>query len=757
MSSKVKLINRPAPYDDESFMGYILRLSELNYYSTPFNLVKTGVSWKDSKSDKASINDYIKLLSSGDIDLSGFSSLVEESIDTLESLRYPVVHSAIDHYPDIHEFFFYDVPSNYLRFAYPRVCVECLKEAPYHRSIWDFAPLTCCPKHKVLLTDLCPCCDMQLTWARKGIKYSQCGVDLTEVSPVKIDHNQYWLSNEVQYLLNYTSNDLFQVCSSETSTRRFDDIIDVLSLIDEKSKLLSDSNRKQFRYEFQWQPNIALHKLLMAMICHLDVGPYFTKRFTHTLDKTLQARAIGLKNPRSNKTLEHEITAFQRTLLNRQTETIVKTELCACLGISRRLVEGLEFHELLLPSSGPNVNAAGDYRYNLSDVVKLLSELIVQSSLELDDSVSLGQHLRFCPVADKRPFGLLLQEILKGKIIFHLPRVSTSLLDIQINNSSLAKFLKRTNKRKHSASYLTVDKVADELKTYPEAIYALLNKKLLPCIRIGKSKVVHKDHVRSFKQKFVFISELADDYSTNPTNLSEKIMDEGVKAVSGPRIDGNKVYIFNRKDIRKLDMLSVISKRGYETNTGRKPSRACKSRYQYLIEKYSLVPTSDAAKLLEISPQQLSRLIRLGYLKTESHPDLPLTKRYIRRSRIDAYEKKYIGNPFLCSLENALKSLNEEHPHFYNNWVKPKRVKVIDDGLGKLYIDLRDLKEIKKLKRKGMTTADAASYLGVERYVIQNLIKQGKIQTISGPGKDNYSNYLVNRDDIEKLTHENWW
>lgn len=738
-------------------MGYLLRLSELNYYSTPFNLVKTGVSWRDSKLDKSSINDYIKLLASGDIDLHEFSVLFEESIETLESLRYPIVHSAIDNHPDIHEFFFYDVPSNYLRFAHPRVCMECLREAPYHRSIWDFAPLTCCPKHKLLLTDQCPCCDKQLTWARKAVNFSQCGIDLTKALPVKVDHNQYWLSNEIQYLLNYTSRDLAQVKSDETSTRRFDDIIDVLSLIDEKSKLLSDSNRKQFRYEFQWQPNSALHKLLMAMICNLDVGPYFTIRFTHTIDKTLKTRTIGLKNPHSNKTLKHEITLFHRTLLNRQTATIVKTDLCSCLGITRRLLESIELHELLLPSSGPQVNAAGDYRYNLSDVVKLLNEFVSHSSLEIDDSVSLGHHLRYCSVSDKRPVGQLIQEMLKGKIIFHVARNTTSLLEIQIEKSSLIRFLQRTKKRKHSESYLTVYAVAAELKSYPEVIYALLNKKLLPFIHIGKSKVVHKADVTAFNNNFVFISELASDYACNPTNLSEKIMDEGVKAVSGPRIDGNKVYIFNRKDILNLDMLTVISKRRYETNTGRKPSRARESNYQYLIEAYSLLTTSDAAGLLGVSTQQLARLMRLGYLKPESHADLPLTKRYIRQSVLDAYQKKYIDNPFLTPLRNALKSLNEEYPRFYNNWVKPKRIKVIDNGLGDLYIDLKVLKEIRKIKRKAMTTTDAAEYLGVERYVIQSLIKQGKIQAISGPGKDKYPNYLVNKLDIEKLTNKNWW
>ncbi|WP_297810804.1 TniQ family protein [uncultured Methylophaga sp.] len=753
MSTYPRLLARPAPYESESFMGYLLRLAEINYYSTPFNIVKAGL---ENEPEKANVNDYVKLLSSGDIDLLGFSELTQESVDTLESLRYPIVLASADHQPDIHEFFYYDVPSNFLRFAYPKVCVECLRESSYHRSIWDFAPLTCCPEHDVLLVDYCIECNSQLTWNRKGVRYCQCGFDLTRINPIKVDHNQNWLSKEIQYLLNYTSDDKRLIISDETSTRRFDDLIDLINLINDKSYKLADSKRKHYRYELQWQPNYALHKTLMFTVCNLDTGPYLSPYFIPVSNKNSLARAVGLKNIYSNKTIDQKIFYLQSDYLYRQTSTIVKSDLCACLKISKTLLHSMELQGVLLPVSGPPIDSSGDYHYSLKHVSQILDNLSANSISDVEDPITIGEHLKTCSVANKRPFGMLISSMLDGKVQFVIKASAHGLLDIELSKKSLKAFINRTCKRKHDQAYISVDQAAKKLKTYPAVIYSTLDK-LIPCINLSNRKFIHIKDVVEFHENYVLISELAKDCETNPTNLSEKIIDEGISPVSGPLCDGNKVYIFKRSDIRRLDMLSVVNKKKYDTNTGRKPKRTHRAYYQTLIEDLSLLTSTEAAKFLNISSQKLAILIKKNYIKLERNPELPVSKKYIRLSQLRTYRIRYLNNPYLMSFNKASNSLNESTTRFYYNWIKSRRLKVIKDGLGNEYVDFKQLVKIKKFKEKALSGADAAELLGVEKYVINNLRKQSKLRPISGPGIDDFKNYFYKRQDIETLSHENWW
>lgn len=287
-------------------------------------------------------------------------------------------------------------------------------------------------------------------------------------------------------------------------------------------------------------------------------------------------------------------------------------------------------------------------------------------------------------------------------------------------------------------------------------VYSCLGK-LLPCVNLSNRKYIHREHVEDFHQKYVLISELAKDYETNPTNLSEKIIDEGVRPISGPRYDGNKVYIFKRSAIQQLDLLTVINKKKYDTNTGRKSKRAKKANYLSVIQNLSLVTTPEAAVFLNISSQQLSRLIKNNFIRVEKQPDLPLNKKYIKRSQLQRYIMQYRNNPFLISYGKASEKLNESHTRFYYNWIKYRRLSVINDGLGNEYVHLQQLKKIINFKQNALSGADAADLLGVQKYVIDNLRKQKKIKPISGPGIDGFKNYFYKRQDIETLSHENWW
>jgi len=70
------------------------------------------------------------------------------------------------------------IPTYLQRTFRPQVCPLCLAEATYLRRAWDYALVTCCQKHLILLIDRCTRCCAPLSWDRRIVTRCRCGFDL---------------------------------------------------------------------------------------------------------------------------------------------------------------------------------------------------------------------------------------------------------------------------------------------------------------------------------------------------------------------------------------------------------------------------------------------------------------------------------------------------------------------------------------------------------------------------------------------------
>ncbi|TNC98662.1 MAG: hypothetical protein FD119_133 [Stygiobacter sp.] len=74
-----------------------------------------------------------------------------------------------------------------------RYCPLCLREAPYHRALWDISVVTACPVHGVMLTNRCPA-GHALGWvfteAVHHCHHRSCRADLTAVEAVPVPAEQ---------------------------------------------------------------------------------------------------------------------------------------------------------------------------------------------------------------------------------------------------------------------------------------------------------------------------------------------------------------------------------------------------------------------------------------------------------------------------------------------------------------------------------------------------------------------------------------
>lgn len=186
-------------FDGESLTSFIQRFSRDNFVS-PMTLAN---HIRKYKSPFCSLNAH-RLLH-GDINYEfftnvyrGTSPLVDEKTFKKMSFR-----NLLENYTD---------PENISDLASARCfsglfnfslnyCPQCLKEAPYHRLLWQIREVTGCQKHRIKLMEHCHSCKQNIPLLSPGSRVSFCpfcGTDLSKASPT--------LMNEQESLLNYRAS-----------------------------------------------------------------------------------------------------------------------------------------------------------------------------------------------------------------------------------------------------------------------------------------------------------------------------------------------------------------------------------------------------------------------------------------------------------------------------------------------------------------------------------------------------------------------
>jgi hypothetical protein len=191
-----RLLLRSKPKPDESFIGYILRLTELNDYDSPTWITRgAGIGYHSDRSIATTHKPP---------DLSAFAALTGVNIVDLESLRYPVdkQSNAINR----RLFFGFTVPQYVIRPKHQKVCPRCLLDAAYIRRIWEFALATVCPIHNCLLLDECPNCRKRVSWARNRVAICSCNYDWREYSPPVVARSELVVTRQIHLLCRGTSS-----------------------------------------------------------------------------------------------------------------------------------------------------------------------------------------------------------------------------------------------------------------------------------------------------------------------------------------------------------------------------------------------------------------------------------------------------------------------------------------------------------------------------------------------------------------------
>jgi len=156
-----------APRHYENIQGYILRLSETNFYGRP--------SWIYSLINLSKLDISFSLLRQCSI---GLHEYFDAYGDALDLITYQ--HSGENNYKSVNLKRRGKIYSSMLDIRNPKICPECVVELGSTRSVWDLRLYQVCPKHKCYLIDKCGQhdCGRRLTWLRPFLgKCGKCQIE----------------------------------------------------------------------------------------------------------------------------------------------------------------------------------------------------------------------------------------------------------------------------------------------------------------------------------------------------------------------------------------------------------------------------------------------------------------------------------------------------------------------------------------------------------------------------------------------------
>ena len=191
-----KLLKRNKPKIDESLLGYIVRLTELNGYDTPsWILSLCGTDYMQLQWKFSFIFSRSKLLER-------LAQITVNTLSNLLPLLYLPERTAKRSGSNPNEYNFYGALLNrsVIRPHCPKICPKCLLEFGYCFRIWDCSLVTACPTHKCVLIDTCPQCRKRISCVRNRLSVCACEYDWLKIDSEIIPENELALSSQVYYL-----------------------------------------------------------------------------------------------------------------------------------------------------------------------------------------------------------------------------------------------------------------------------------------------------------------------------------------------------------------------------------------------------------------------------------------------------------------------------------------------------------------------------------------------------------------------------
>jgi hypothetical protein len=435
-------------------------------------------------------------------------------------------------------------------------------------------------------------------------------------------------------------------------------------------------------------------------------------------------------------------TALERALGIKQLGSLLSLR-------SKRILSLVEAG-ILNPLRGPSVDGCAVWKFRDSEAEGILEKFRSRLSEPPDGEVvnfamvlarldhagiKLSAFIRAVFLGRVRPCGLSNN---KGLSEFIFPEEQVS--DFILSNSPAGKDIYPV---KAAARFLGVTEAAT---------YFLIKKGLLRALPAASSRslTVRKSDLQLFNSEFVLTGRLASELGTGLNYLLALLMEQGVKPVSGNKVDGGLVSIVKKSDLKTIDVRGLVS----SAKSGGKILLA------RVVKENPLIDEAAAAEALGIDVDTIRQAVERGVIKPYKYTNrLTRTsdaKYYFSRPTVEKHRRLSLDYKGLISTAAAKKLFKMQSFHFKNKYVRTGRLEFVANGdrRGEYYFRMKDVEALLEIEGQTIITPEVSKILGVDITAVSKMIASGVLKPISGPSVDGFGKNLFLRGDIEKLREQ---
>jgi hypothetical protein len=618
-----KLLNRPAPLDDESLDSYLYRVGKQNYYNNILRWTYAAqILPRETRLNFILDQNHLNRIAQ-------FTGISKDRIQKMTVHHYSPKMSKLDYWDESGRNLFISKATT------ERMCPLCYAQKNATLLPWLFRPVTACPVHHILLENVCAECGEKLT-GKKAC--GSCKKPVAEMKFKRIDQNPIeakyvaliWkiLKDETEYFSGIDHNYPFSVINAP----------DFFSLLLMLGKLLLEYDIDNPRFSFplyevlngkstkrvlrglnvfeyhqvmsavfelllEWPVNwhITLGRILESEKTRRAAGSdalWKRKTFPYNLKKALE------RNPRlswlwvsfqdyvqenkgklselkywtrylveekdNKESLNISIDLFKldtrETRLEENAKVLSFEDAAGYLGVSRGNFHDLIKRGLATPVEKTKPNARVKWKFlqsHLDDVTEYLVGRLDARDFNYEEAevVWLDKAVSIVNYSGVRWVDIL-EAIHHQRIPAYRQPGIHGLRAVWMTHASLKSLISLFHPKDKLVSIYSVMKIINcgvQTLVTLAAARLLVPEKGYPGRDMKKWRYAHKELTR-FKSDYVTIEEASEIVGFKPRTLLNWVERGWLHAVSGPSIDGGYRYRFERKNIFQWRYDRLLSK-----------------------------------------------------------------------------------------------------------------------------------------------------------------------------------------------------
>ncbi|KEA62493.1 hypothetical protein ADIMK_3384 [Marinobacterium lacunae] len=562
----------PASCPDESPIGYLVRVAELNRYGSTrwmcaggqlprlselhlYQGLLAGAGWTGWGTETSSISTAV--------------CVVDQS-DRLGRLRY---------------------------------CPACIRETQRWKAAWHLKASVVCAEHGGWLRDTCPACDSPLSFKSRSTKLCKCGADLSEsalcLAPDTVRRQQEWLergsvsgsliaaghnldlqmrSQLILLFSRFVGRDGVGKTGIDTRVLQMDTAADVMTLVADVlfggtegfTRFLGTSfsvgaseqgerrlNRfyKAFYRAFEddcFDP----YKHLLEQYLNQHWPKALSRRNSLFRDRTIQShpwlalqtacrdftipkshmrravegdevRSMTVQGPKRESVLVWKPDVVR--LKVRLAGSLTAKDAADYLGVTKKQFGQLRQSGYFTHLAAPESASRGVWAFSKDELSKFLTSL-VHSSLAPPEAMTLSHALRRFRAGVKEPLVIIIEAIREGALSAYAPSQEPTIRELAFDGQQFEDWYRDQSS---GSELFSITEAAKRMGIHQEFAYQLANTGLLETYSSNHSpgQLVSQNSIDKFCSEYVLLRDLAREAGRSSASVMNDLASRGIRPV----------------------------------------------------------------------------------------------------------------------------------------------------------------------------------------------------------------------------------